>query len=196
MVRHPLVAAHGQEGFRRRVHEELRARVAQVDVGVVGLPAPLFGSLVGERCVDVGCDVAEVAREVHHFVVAEEHDQAPARIFRLPFEIHQQIEGGSHARAAIRDVAGLDDGGVACDPAAIRVGDAGLLEDAGQPFDIAVDVADDDRPPGVGGLGVGGLGDAWRRWRGEGKEHRQNRHVPDGAEAAEHDWKSTGSSGL
>jgi hypothetical protein len=83
-----------------------------------------------------------VAEKVHHLVVAQEGLHAAAGALGLVFESHQQIEGLSDAGAAIEDISCLYQHGRPARPAALRIDDPSGLQDADEPFERAMHVAD------------------------------------------------------
>ena len=77
-------------------------------------------------------------------MIAEQCEDASARVLRLPLERHQQVEHRSRARAAVHVVTGLQQDGLAAGPSAAVVGEPGGLQDALEFGDGAVNVADGD----------------------------------------------------
>ena len=106
--------------------------------------------LGGERGEPRVADVAEVAHEVHHLVVAEQLVHAPPRGRRFVGEPPQEIERLAVGRAAVHDVAHDHEVGVAAGPAQRLVHETGAAQQEHERVVRAVDVAngDDPRRPG------------------------------------------------
>ena len=139
MRRHPLVAA--LDCLATLALPRRNARV----VGV-GALASILRALVGERRVGLGRDVAELGQQVHHLVVAEQRLDPAAGAPGFVLEAHQEIERRPDARAAVEDVAGLHQDGVAAAPAPRAVDQPRRLKDADELVEGAVDVTDGDDP--------------------------------------------------
>ena len=77
-------------------------------------------------------------------MVAEEHDDPPARRARLLLEAHQEVEHRARLDAAIEDVAHLHEDPLAPGPVAGTVQEPGHGQDAHQLVVGSVDVADRD----------------------------------------------------
>jgi hypothetical protein len=136
-----------------------------------GLLAARFRLAVGKRRVDLRRGIPLLADEVHHFVVAEQHDGAAAGTLGLGLERHQQIDHRANVLPAIGHVAGLHQRRLAAGPLARGVGESSALQDALELGQRAVDVADGDDAPRL------------RRWRaaggdegGKGREDEQASH--------------------
>ena len=91
-----------------------------------------------------GCTALRSPEDVHHVVVAEEHDDPPARQARLLLEAHQEVEHRARLDAAIEDVAHLHEDTLATGPVGGTVQEPGHGQDAHQVAVGSVDVADGD----------------------------------------------------
>ena len=175
--------------LRRRPKKPGGKRLLNVrNLSEVLLPAAHPGELAGgglavglelvglELPVAVGVDVAQVAEEVHHLVVAEQHVGTAAGRGALRLEPAQQVHQRPVVEAAVEKVAGHDEVVVAADPAQLVVDQAGRAEQPDQLVVIAVDVAHGDDPgdplPLPDRVGLWRRG---RRDRGEQQECGQGR---------------------
>src|SRR5581483_635882 len=86
--------------------------------------------------------IAQVAHEVHHFMVAEHAHHAAACLFRLGFQRHDQVHHFSRPGTAIDQVSDLNENSGAAMPTALLVDKAGLLKNGHKVIEIAVDVSD------------------------------------------------------
>ena len=91
-----------------------------------------------------GLHGAQVPEDVHDVVVAEEHDDPPARRARLLLEAHQEVEHRARLDAAIEDIAHLYEDTSATGPVGGTVQEPGHGQDAHQLVVGSVDVADRD----------------------------------------------------
>ena len=126
--------------------QPLRALLAQLQNLAPRVVAPLLGARVRELGVVGRRDVAQIARQVHDFVVAQQRDDPPAAASGGLFQRHHEIQRAPHAGAAVQEIAQLDQNGVAADPGAAGVDQAGLRENRLERRKIAVDVADRHEP--------------------------------------------------
>ena len=114
---------------------------------------PVLGTLVRERGIRAGGHVAQVAQDVHAFVVAEQHVHAAAGAPGLALEPHQQVHDLSDVVTAIGEVAGLHEPRVPAAPSLFLVDQAGCPEDLREAIAGAVNVADCHDSRVVAGLG-------------------------------------------
>ena len=122
---------------RGRVDELHAPRLARRRPGRRGIRLlPLF--------VLRGLHGAQIPEDVHHVVVAEEHDDPPARRARLLLEAHQEVEHRARLDAAIEDIAHLYEDTSATGPVGGTVQEPGHGQDAHQLVVGSVDVADRD----------------------------------------------------
>ena len=97
-----------------------------------------------------GLHGAQIPEDVHHVVVAEEHDDPPARWARLLLEAHQEVEHRARLDAAIEDIAHLDEDTSATGPVGGTVQEPSHGQDAHQVVVGSVDVADRNDTWGAG----------------------------------------------
>ena len=103
-----------------------------------------------ERRADFGRDVAEIADDVHDFMIAGEDDGLADGALGLLLEPHQQIHHLAHVGAAVGVVAGLHPDRAPTAPLQRIVDEAGAAEDGGDPVVETMNVADGDED----GLGI------------------------------------------
>ncbi len=115
------------------------------------LLALLLGFAVDKGRVDLGVGVAVEPGEIHGLVVAEDALHPTARGLGLGLEADEEIEGLTDMEPAIEEIAELDIGRVATGPLQVLVDDPGFLQDRGQAFEVAVDIADCDDSTRMGG---------------------------------------------
>ena len=94
--------------------------------------------------------VAQVAGDVHRFMVADQHDDPPALSRRFLLKPHEVADDLERIRAAVDDVADLDQRGPAAGPLATRSDHARRSGNVAPRGEVAVQVADGDDAGGLG----------------------------------------------
>ena len=105
-----------------------------------GIPAALLRTAVRESRIVFGDDVAHVAEEVHHFMVAQAYTYGSALFLCVSLKRHDVIQDRPALRAAIHKVAKLNECGLAACPLVSVVDKSGDLEDHTKSVKVTVDV--------------------------------------------------------
>jgi len=111
---------------------------------IVRLVLALLGVLVDEGGGVGGAGVAKEGGEVHDLVVTENDDDLAVLAWRLLLQAHEQIHGGAYVGAAVGDIAGLHEDGVAAAPVQLVIDQSDFLQDRREAIEGAVDVGDGD----------------------------------------------------
>src|SRR6266850_436889 len=105
---------------------------------------PLFGFAVGKTCIVLGSDVAQVAHDIHYFVVTEQAHDPAACLYRFLLERHHQVHDLARLGAAIQEVPDLDERCLTACPMVLLVGKTGTPENAHEVVKVIVDIGDGD----------------------------------------------------
>src|SRR5579863_2504449 len=104
--------------------------------------AAFFGVIIGKTLEISDRDVAKVAHQIHHFVVAQQADDLAAGFLRLLIEGHHQVQYFARLWSAIDQISKLNQGGFAAGPAALLVNQVNSLQNGGEVVEVSMNIAD------------------------------------------------------
>src|SRR2546429_9736531 len=111
---YPLRVRHSQR--LRKLSYESRMSMTTLHIILIGSLLPLLRIAICKTGVVHRRDVAKVAHDIHHFVIAEQAHDSPAGLWRFLFERHHQIHHIAGFRATIQEVPDLDESSLAPGP--------------------------------------------------------------------------------
>jgi hypothetical protein len=121
------------------LREELGVLFSPFRVLVVGGFAERFGFRGGEN---LGRDIAQIAHDVHDFVIAEHDDDLPAGFRSFGLEEHHQVQNVAFLGAAVDEIPRLNQDGLASGPVTGVVDQSDALENVADTIEVSENIAD------------------------------------------------------
>src|SRR5260370_35797900 len=95
---------------------------APCGVFLIGSCPALLGLAIGKTIIILWCDIAQLAHEIHPFMVAQQgHDADAARLRRSIFQGHHEVQDFSRLWPSIDQVAHLNQSDLATRPVTLLV---------------------------------------------------------------------------